>query len=283
MSASMTTDTSGLAPPTAARRFAKKLATVMDDVRPTERGAVVLAYHRVGALTPSPVDMATKMFRRQMAHLRACGQIATLDSVVDGLLNPAAHDASAVAVTFDDGTADFVDIALPILIEFDIPTTLYLATSFVDSGVHYPAHGRPVSWSALRDAVSTGLVSIGAHTHNHVLLDRCSIERAANELETCSARIEDEVGITPRHFAYPKAVAARPEVERLVRSRYRSAAVAGTRPNCPGSVDVHRLHRSPIQNADGWDGFVRKILGGMRTEDDLRRLVNVVRYRGKTS
>ena len=283
MSASMTTEISGLAPPTTGRRLAKKLAIVLDDVRPSEHGAVVLAYHRVGALTPSPVDMATAMFRRQMAHLRACGQVASLDAVIDGLLDPSAHDASAVSVTFDDGTADFVDVALPILVEFEIPTTLYLATSFVDSGEHYPAEGKPVSWGALRDAVSTGIVSIGAHTHNHVLLDRCSTERAASELEICGARIEDELGVTPRHFAYPKAVAGSPEVEGLIRSRYRSAAVAGTRPNRPGSVDVHRLHRSPIQNADGWDGFVRKTSGGMRTEDDLRRLVNVVRDWGKTS
>ena len=217
-----------------------------------------------------------------MAHLRAAMCVEALDTVVDNLESGMAT-TNSVALTVDDGTADFVDVALPILLEFQLPATLYLSTGFVDSRKSYPANGRPVSWAGLRDALSTGLVTIGAHTHNHVLLDRCSVAVATEELDRCNERIEDELGMTPRHFAYPKAVPARVDIEALVRARYRSAAVAGTRPNVPGATDLFRLYRSPIQNADGWEGFSRKVNGGMRTEDDIRRVINVARYRGKAS
>ena len=67
------------------------------------------------------------------------------------------------------------------------------------------------------------------------------------------------------------------------RARFRSAALAGTRPNPYGATDPYRLHRSPVQVADGMRWFERKLAGGMRVEDDVRRLANRARYVGATS
>jgi hypothetical protein len=68
-----------------------------------------------------------------------------------------------------------------------------------------------------------------------------------------------------------------------VRARFASAAIAGTRPNRYGRTDPYRLHRSPVQVADGMRWFRRKVAGGMALEDDVRRLVNRLRYRGATN
>jgi len=272
------------------RSAAKRTAFMLDDLRPSPAGDVVLAYHRIGGRTVSPVDLSTSMFERQMANLNSDHRLAAMDELVDRHHSEilygresAQSQPPVVAVTIDDGTADFVEVALPILDTYRVPVTLYLATEFVDSGRQYPAEGRPVSWAGLRDAMSTGLVTVGAHTHSHRLLDRCSFAEARVELDRCNERIEDELGVSPVHFAYPKACAASGQVAALVKSRYRSAAVAGTRPNVLGQTDLWQLSRSPIQNADAWEGFQRKVAGGMRTEDDLRRVINLVRYRGSSS
>ncbi len=274
-----------VASPTSAhtRRLAKRVALALDVAVPAADGVVVLAYHRVGERTNSPVDMATSMFRRQLAHLAATASVVTLDDALDHLEADRFGSAYPRVLTFDDGTADFVDVVLPILVEFDLTATLYVSTAFVDSGALYPAAGVPLSWTGLREVVSTGLVTIGAHTHNHALLDRCSVDVARRELDMCNERIADELGVAATHFAYPKAVAARGEVEAEVSSRYRSAVVAGTRANTPLSFNALRLLRSPIQRADGWEGFVRKLEGGMRAEDDFRRLLNMLRYRGRVA
>ena len=69
----------------------------------------------------------------------ASGAVVTLDRAV-GLLGEVADlatpslpaDPGAVVVTFDDGTGDFVDEAVPVLDRFGVPATLYVATRFVD-------------------------------------------------------------------------------------------------------------------------------------------------------
>ena len=83
-----------------------------------------------------------------------------------------------------------------------------------------------------------------------------------------------------RHFAYPKALGGSPEAEAEVRRRFRTAALAGTRPNPWGATDLHRLRRSPVQISDGVRWFRRKAAGGLGLEDDLRRLRNRRRYAG---
>ncbi len=263
----------------AMRRVAKRLALTVDAALPRTDGVVILSYHRVGRRTLSPVDMDRGMFRDQMQYLAEGRSVIDMDSAVEVISDPDSPHGSKV-VTFDDGTADFVDEVLPVLVEFELPATLFVATAHVDLDREFPGGAKPISWDGLRECVSTGLVTVGSHTHTHALLDRTDYLSAQLELDTSIGRIREEIGISPLHFAYPKALPANPESEEAVRSRFHSAALAGTRANQPGLTDPWRLQRSPIQNSDEWDGFVRKTEGGMRAEDDVRRVLNTVRYRG---
>ena len=265
----------------ALQRVVKGAAAAADLVRPHRRGVVVLLYHRVGRRTGSEIDLPTELFEAQLDALAATGRVVPLDACLDALASPEPSDAGdPVAITFDDGTADFVDIALPLLERRGLPVTLYVATAFVDEGRSFPGDGTPVSWAALRDARSTGLVTVGSHTHGHALLDRLPAHEVAHELDRSRQLIEQELGANPAHFAYPKALAGSPSADAAVRARFRSAALAGTRPNPYGRTDPYRLARSPIQRADGMSWFRRKLDGGMGLEDRLRTLVNRRRYAG---
>ena len=258
------------------RSAVKVVAGAADVVRP-RRGVVVLLYHRVAGGTSSRVDLSLSLFERQVAHIAASGRASTLDAALDVLVSGSAPPpvADPVVVTFDDGTADFVDVAVPVLSRHAVPACVYVATSFVDSGTPFPWGAKPVSWAGLRDVVSTGLVTVGSHTHTHLLLDRVAPSVAADELDRSIDLIGTHVGAAPAHFAYPKAIAgSRAEVA----ARFRSAAVAGCRPNRYGHTDPYALARSPIQETDGMRWFRRKFEGGMATEDDLRRVLNRRRY-----
>jgi peptidoglycan/xylan/chitin deacetylase (PgdA/CDA1 family) len=247
-------------------------------VVPAPTGTVVLIYHRVGRRSTLDVDLTTAEFERQVAWLANDGRTVALDRSLEALQEQ--HATSSVVVTFDDGTADFADTALPILVKHDIPATLYLATAFVEEQRPFPDDGRPISWAALRDACATGLVDVGSHTHTHAVLDRLPAARVADELDRSKELIEDHLGRPCLDFAYPKALPPSPAAAGAVRERFRSAALAGTRPNRPGRTDRYRLARSPIQHSDGMRYFEKKVAGRMALEDSLRTVANRWRYRG---
>jgi peptidoglycan/xylan/chitin deacetylase (PgdA/CDA1 family) len=266
----------------AARTAIKVTSAAVDTVRRPGPGLVVLIYHRVGRRTSVEVDLPTSLFAEQMAALAAETELVTL---TDGIRRLAEDGSPSrlVAVTFDDGTADFADVAVPVLVEHQIPVTLYVATEFVDEGRDFPDDGVPLSWSALGDAVATGLVDVGSHTHAHALLDRLPAAEIDAELDRSIELIGEHLGVHTAHFAYPKAVMGSPAADAAVRARFESAAIAGTQVNRYGATDPYRLARSPIQMSDGMRWFQRKVAGGMRFEDDVRRLVNRKRYSGATT
>jgi len=261
------------------RATVKVAAGAADLVKRPAPGTVILLYHRVGAGSGSSVDLPADLFDEQMTLLDSSGRVTGLGQSLSALTAPAEDGAApSVVVTFDDGTPDLVDVALPILVRHRIPSTWYIATSFVEKRHPFTDTGTPLTWSALREACSTGLVSIGSHTHTHRLLDRTPDADVADELDRSIAAIADNLGAPPLDFAYPKAVLGSPGAESAVRARFRSAALAGTRANVAGRTDVFRLARSPIQVHDRRVWFDRKLAGGMAFEGTLRVWANRLRY-----
>jgi len=262
----------------------KVLAAASDRVRRPPAGITVLIYHRIGRRSPIEMDLDASVFEDQVAELADSGRVVDLDRALGILAGTEPRPAMApVVVTFDDGTADFAEIAVPILERHRVPALMYLATAFLDEGRAFPHDGAPMSWAAARDALTSGVVTYGSHTHTHALLDRIDPGTAVDELDRSIERIAAETGIAPRHFAYPKAVPPSAAVDGLVRARFASAALAGTRRNPYRGTDPHALARSPIQAGDGMTWFRRKVDGGLGLEDRLRAGANRVRYRGATT
>ena len=232
----------------------------------------MLIYHRVGGRTSSPVDLPLEVFTAQLDHLVELDRVVDLDTALRILQDPAAdrgNGAPKVVLTFDDGTPDWADVALPELVARRLPATFYVATDFIEQHRAFPDDGQPISWAGLSEMASTGLATIGSHTHTHRVLANSDAATTDDELGRSRELIEDRLGVSCRHFAYPKAVAPSPAAETVVRRRYESATLAGNRPNHPGA-DVHRLGRHALTVADSQESFVRKVDGGQRLEGLLR-------------
>jgi len=258
----------------------KGVAVAVDRVRPPARGVAVLLYHRVGAGSVLEVDLPTPAFDEQMHYLAARRLAITLDAGLESLASATSLDPDPVVVTFDDGTADIVEHALPVLVAHQVPALVYVATDFVEQQRPFPDDGKPLSWAALRDAVGTGLVTVGSHTNTHALVDRIPPTEIDDELRRSIDLIEERLGVPAQHFAYPKGAGGPPggAADRAVRRYFRSAAIADGSNNPYSGTDVFRLRRAPIQTSDGFRGFTRKAAGGMRFEGTLRALMNRRRY-----
>ena len=267
------------------RRFGagavKAAAAGLDRVSPPEPGLTILIYHRVGGGSGSAVDVPVPLFREQMQWLAANTTVVSLDDAVPRLGDPAA--GPAVVVTFDDGTSDWVDHAMPVLAEAGVPATFYVATSFVEDGRPWPSMARAVSWAGLADMASTGLATIGSHTHSHALLDRITGDVADFEVARSSGLIEERLGLACKHFAYPKALLGSDQAQASVRERFVTATLAGGRTNVAGHSDLHRLSRTPVQTGDAMTWFRAKSGGGLRLEGAVRDRLDRRRYVGRSS
>jgi len=255
-------------------RLAKSAALVPGLLRPGRAGLVVLLYHRVGDGTRN-IDLERDSFRDQIEFLRAEAELVTL---AEGVAAASSRelDRDVVAVTFDDGTADFHEHALPLLVQYEVPATLYVSTGPVNEGISFPswtagaASPPALNWSQVSEAASTGLIEIGSHTHTHADLDRLPAPAVEDELRRSRDLIEEHVGAPCRAFAYPHAVFS-PGAEAAVRRHYETAAVGGWRKNIGGALDPYRIARVPITRADGDRFFRAKVRGRMAAEAVLYR------------
>jgi peptidoglycan/xylan/chitin deacetylase (PgdA/CDA1 family) len=114
--------------------------------------------------------------------------------------------AKAVAITVDDGLADFHTYALPVLAARAAAATLFVPSAFVgDTARWLPgADGdRPLlTWSALAEVAASG-VEIGSHGHRHVPFDIGSANVMFDEAARSRAVLQDRLGIDITGLAFP--------------------------------------------------------------------------------
>ncbi|MEW5772144.1 MAG: polysaccharide deacetylase family protein [Thermodesulfobacteriota bacterium] len=94
-------------------------------------GDLILCYHRVAAPRRDPQLLAVspERFAAQMEHLAGCYRPASLDEIA-----ATPGRGGRVAVTFDDGYADNLHLAAPILEQYGIPATVYVVADNATTG-----------------------------------------------------------------------------------------------------------------------------------------------------
>ncbi len=102
---------------------------------PLSRSVSILIYHRVLPQSDPllPELVCAKEFDRQLAVLGRWFSVMPLREAA-ARLRGGTLPVRAACVTFDDGYADNVTVALPILRRRGIPATFFLAAAFIDGG-----------------------------------------------------------------------------------------------------------------------------------------------------
>jgi peptidoglycan/xylan/chitin deacetylase (PgdA/CDA1 family) len=210
----------------------------------------ILTWHSIDP-SGSAISVPRDVFRRQVAWL-ASGR-ARVVSVETLLTMPA--DADAVALTFDDGFANFETEAAPLFAEHRLPATVFVVAGQVGRDNGWPGSSDAVprlplmDWEAL-GRIQRGGISIGAHTWSHPRLPALDAPAVEEELARSADEIGRRLGRRPAGFAYPygarnahvsDAVAAR--YEWACTTEFRALASADSRQALP-RLDAWYL-RSP--------------------------------------
>jgi len=101
-------------------------------------GALILLYHRVASLPTDPQRLAVTPDNFE-AHLEIIKQSSvpiSLQQLAQGIKSRAVTPRS-VAITFDDGAADNLTNAKPLLLKCGLPATVFVATGYSNSGREY--------------------------------------------------------------------------------------------------------------------------------------------------
>ena len=181
----------------------------------------ILAYHRVadvGFIDPHHDDwnVPPALFERQLRALIACADIVPLAQLLSRCQVPTSTDRPAVALTFDDGYANFHSQVLPLLRRYDVPATVFVVTSLIGSGAPPPFDSwsmkharslnpdiwRPMNWPEIKECAASGLVMIGGHSHEHLKATNLSPHQLAEEAGRSRQILCSELGEV-RCYAYP--------------------------------------------------------------------------------
>jgi peptidoglycan/xylan/chitin deacetylase (PgdA/CDA1 family) len=198
----------------------------------------IILYHAVVA-DGDPFSVYPAVFRQHVAAVRDSGRTPlTVSGLAAALTGTAPLPTRPVVVTFDDGTADFADAALPHLLAAGLPATLYVTTAQI---------GRPgmLSWHEVDQIAATG-VEVGAHSRNHPHLDTVGRERLRREIRQSRADVEQRLGRPCRSFAYPHGSYTR-TVRDLVAATGFSSAVAVRNAFSHEADDVFALARLTVR------------------------------------
>jgi O-antigen biosynthesis protein len=174
----------------------------------------------------------------------------TVSQLARGLSGQSTLPDRPVAVTFDDGFADFATGAFPTLSRPAFPVSLYVTTGYVGADSRWLDRAgegdRPMlDWDTVRRLDRSGLVEIGAHGHTHRQLDVLPARDLPVEVHNSKRRLEDQLGHEVVSFAYPHGYSSRRVREAVASAGFTSACAVKHALSGPGD-DRYALSRIVI-------------------------------------
>jgi peptidoglycan/xylan/chitin deacetylase (PgdA/CDA1 family) len=99
---------------------------------------LVLGYHNIEStwFWPSRPGAGIATFARQMRVLHRIANVVPLEDALDALAAGRPLPPRAVALTFDDGYRDNLELAAPVLRGYRMPATIYLVPGFLSGEQH---------------------------------------------------------------------------------------------------------------------------------------------------
>ncbi|WP_084955812.1 polysaccharide deacetylase family protein [Thermoactinospora rubra] len=218
-------------------------------MRASAAAPYVLMYHSVDHYEADPyhITVTPERFAAQMAWLAGRGLRGV--SVRELLLAQYTRRARRlVGLTFDDGYADFVTQAVPIMRRHGFTATVFVVAGKIGGVNDWDPDGprKPLMTAEdLRWAVAEGM-EVGSHTVTHAVLASADPYDVERELKTSRVLLEEIVQRQVEGLAYPYGAIDENAVDAARAAGYSYACAIK-----PPAADQHTLPRTYIGQRDG--------------------------------
>ncbi len=235
------------------------------------RALRVLMYHRVSERAADRGTVPAAALERQIGWLRARAYaLVRLEDVVAHARGGAPLPERAVLLTFDDGTADALDLLLPVLRRTAAPAAVFVVPGFAGSERRYDgALRRFLSAGEMRVLAGAG-VAIGLHTFEHANLARLSPEEVERDVARCldwlrAAEVPHAPALAFPYGAFPREERARGAfAEALRRAGVEVGFRIGNRVNSVPLRAPLEIQRTEVRGDEPFWMFAWKVWRGRR-------------------
>ncbi len=225
------------------------------------RPPVILMYHAVGRQgeRPGRYLVPAGRFARQMAWLhRRCYPVLPLEALARYRVENRLPPARSIVLTFDDGYADNLTIAWPILRRHRFPATIFLVSRAVGGVNGWDNAGELagrtlLSWSDI-EKLQEGGITLGAHTRHHPALTEIPEDQLQEEVAGSRSDLIRQLGCQVELFAYPHGKHDARVQASVADAGYLCACCSYAGLNDP-TVPQFALRRSEVRGTDTLLGF----------------------------
>ena len=161
----------------------------------TEKGIIALMYHRFDENKYPSTNIRMEVFNKHLEEINKLNLEFISFDKFEKIVN-SNIDKNYVLLTIDDAFASFYLNAWPIIKKNKIPVVLFVSTREVGNYGY-------MTWEQIKEIKSSGLVTIGNHSHSHEYLIDWDEKKIKDDLRKSIKIFNKELGYSPKLFSYP--------------------------------------------------------------------------------